>query len=147
MAARPGYTGNSLLSKRQSKNCDHGKQNKIHITLVHAITQIYFLQCTLEQQLAWFANRGSWCDQSRPVKPRKRNGRTRNKQTYIEVPVFAAGFPIIILSDTPAILSVFPSAEASNKWSVVFSKEASMRTLSFILATPKRVIPRTSPYS
>jgi hypothetical protein len=66
--------------------------------------------------------------------------------THIDVPQFAAGFPMMILSDTPAILSFFPNAEASNRWSVVFSNEASMSTLSFIFATPKRVIPRTSPY-
>lgn len=53
---------------------------------------------------------------------------------------------MMILSDTPAMLSFFPKAAASNKWSVVFSKEASIRTLSFIFATPNRVIPRTSPY-
>ena len=52
---------------------------------------------------------------------------------------------MMILSETPAILSVFPNADASNKWSVVFSKDANIRTLSFIFATPKRVIPRTSP--
>ena len=63
----------------------------------------------------------------------------------MDVPVMAAGLPMMILSDTPAIESVLPNAEASNKWSVVFSKDASIRTLSFILATPKRVIPRTSP--
>lgn len=70
---------------------------------------------------------------------------TDHDHTYIEVPQFAAALPIIILSDTPAILSFFPKAAASNKWSVVFSNEASIRTLSFIFATPKRVIPRTSP--
>lgn len=53
---------------------------------------------------------------------------------------------MIILSDTPAMLSVFPYADASNRWSVVFSNEANMSTLSFIFATPKRVIPRTSPW-
>ncbi len=53
---------------------------------------------------------------------------------------------MMILSETPAMLSVFPKAEASKRWSVVFSNDANMRTLSFILATPKRVIPRTSPY-
>ena len=52
---------------------------------------------------------------------------------------------MMILSETPAILSFFPNAEASNRWSVVFSKDANIRTLSFILATPKRVIPKTSP--
>jgi hypothetical protein len=72
--------------------------------------------------------------------------KSQARVTYIEVPQFAAALPMIILSDTPAILSFFPKAAASNKWSVVFSKEASIRTLSFIFATPKRVIPRTSPY-
>ena len=66
--------------------------------------------------------------------------------TNMEVPQFAAGFPMMILSETPAILSVLPYADASNRWSVVFSNEASIRTLSFIFATPKRVMPRTSPY-
>jgi len=33
----------------------------------------------------------------------------------IDVPHIAAGFPIIILSDTPAMLSVFPYAAASNR--------------------------------
>lgn len=69
----------------------------------------------------------------------------RNTGTHIEVPVIAAGLPMMILSDTPAMLSVFPYADASNRWSVVFSNEANMSTLSFILATPKRVIPSTSP--
>lgn len=64
---------------------------------------------------------------------------------YIDVPVFAAGLPMMILSDTPAIKSVFPYADASKRWSVVFSKEANIRTLSFIFATPNRVIPKTSP--
>ena len=35
--------------------------------------------------------------------------------TYIDVPQFAAGFPIIMLSETPSIMSVLPYAEASNK--------------------------------
>ena len=52
---------------------------------------------------------------------------------------------MMMLSETPAMASVLPYAEASNKWSVVFSKDANMRTLSFIFATPNRVIPRTSP--
>ena len=52
---------------------------------------------------------------------------------------------MMMLSDTPAMLSFLPNAEASKRWSVVFSNEASMSTLSFIFATPKRVIPRTSP--
>jgi hypothetical protein len=34
---------------------------------------------------------------------------------------------------------------ASKRWSVVFSKDASMSTLSRILATPKRVMPNISP--
>lgn len=54
---------------------------------------------------------------------------------------------MIILSDTPRILSFFPYAEASKRWSVVFSNDASMRTLSFIFATPNRVMPRISPFS
>ena len=64
---------------------------------------------------------------------------------YIEVPHRAAGKPMMMLSDTPRMRSVFPYADASKSWSVVFSKEASIKTLSFILATPKRVIPRISP--
>lgn len=68
------------------------------------------------------------------------------KTTHKDVPQFVAGLPIMILSDTPAILSLFPYAAASNKWSVVFSKLANINTLSFIFATPNRVIPRISPY-
>jgi len=37
------------------------------------------------------------------------------KNSHIEVPHIAAGLPIIILSDTPEILSFFPYADASNK--------------------------------
>ena len=66
-------------------------------------------------------------------------------RTHIDVPVIAAGLPMMILSDTPAMQSVLPKADASKRWSVVFSNDASMRTLSFILATPNRVIPSTSP--
>lgn len=40
---------------------------------------------------------------------------TKKYITHIEVPQFAAGLPIMMLSDTPAILSFFPNAEASNK--------------------------------
>jgi len=67
------------------------------------------------------------------------------ENAHIEVPQLAAGFPMMILSDTPAMLSFFPKAEASNRWSVVFSNDASIKTLSFIFATPNRVIPSTSP--
>jgi len=63
--------------------------------------------------------------------------------THMDVPQFAAGFPRMILSETPVILSCLPNAEASNKWSVVFSNDASMSTLSFIFETPNRVIPST----
>ena len=66
--------------------------------------------------------------------------------THMDVPQFAAGFPRMILSETPVILSCLPNAEASNKWSVVFSNDASMSTLSFIFETPNRVIPSTWPY-
>ena len=55
------------------------------------------------------------------------------------------GIPIIIHSLTPSIWSSRPWTAASKRWSVVFSKDANMSTLSFILAIPKRVIPRTSP--
>ena len=62
-------------------------------------------------------------------------------------------------SETPWIASRLEKREASNwgladgshsasiltKWSVVFSKLASIRTESFIFETPKRVIPSTSP--
>ena len=65
--------------------------------------------------------------------------------SYIDVPQLAAGLPMIILSETPAILSLFPNADASKRWSVVFSNDASISTLSFIFATPNRVIPSTSP--
>ena len=64
---------------------------------------------------------------------------------YIDVPQLAAGLPMMMLSDTPAMLSLFPKADASKRWSVVFSNDASISTLSFIFATPKRVIPNTSP--
>lgn len=37
------------------------------------------------------------------------------KKPYIDVPHMAAGLPIMILSETPAISSLFPKAEASNK--------------------------------
>ena len=63
----------------------------------------------------------------------------------MDVPVIAAGLPMMMLSETPAILSVLPYADASNKWSVVFSNDANMSTLSFIFATPNRVMPNTSP--
>jgi hypothetical protein len=63
----------------------------------------------------------------------------------MEVPQLVAGLPRMILSDTPRTASLFPNAEASNRWSVVFSKDANMRTLSFIFDTPNRVIPRTCP--
>ena len=41
--------------------------------------------------------------------------RNNHEVTYIDVPQFAAGFPIIMLSETPSIMSVLPYAEASNK--------------------------------
>jgi hypothetical protein len=41
--------------------------------------------------------------------------KTRESNAHIDVPVFAAGFPMMMLSDTPAMLSVFPRADASNK--------------------------------
>jgi hypothetical protein len=63
----------------------------------------------------------------------------------MEVPQLVAGLPRMMLSDTPRTESLFPNAEASNRWSVVFSKDANMRTLSFIFETPNRVIPRTCP--
>jgi hypothetical protein len=70
---------------------------------------------------------------------------TASRAPYIDVPQFAAGFPMMMLSDTPAMLSLFPYADASKRWSVVFSNDASISTLSFILATPNRVMPSTSP--
>ena len=53
-------------------------------------------------------------------------GLTTNKSTwevcgrrkwlaYIDVPHIAAGLPMIILSETPAMLSFFPKAEASKR--------------------------------
>lgn len=39
----------------------------------------------------------------------------------------------------------FPCRAASKRWSVVFSKLASMNVDDFIFAMPKRVIPRISP--
>lgn len=38
-----------------------------------------------------------------------------SRTTHIDVPQFAAGLPMMILSDTPRMLSVLPYAEASNK--------------------------------
>mmetsp|Transcript_30816 Transcript_30816/g.68037 ORF Transcript_30816/g.68037 Transcript_30816/m.68037 type:complete len:215 (+) Transcript_30816:97-741(+) len=55
------------------------------------------------------------------------------------------GTPIMMHSDTPTMESWRECTAASNRWSVVFSKEASISTDSFILATPKRVMPNTSP--
>ena len=48
-------------------------------------------------------------------------------------------------SETPIISSFLEYAAASNKWSVVFSKLASINVESFIFETPNRVIPRTIP--
>ena len=70
----------------------------------------------------------------------------RQKNAYSDVPQLDAGFPMIMLSETPEIPSVFPTADASKRWSVVFSNDASIRTLSFILVTPNLVIPNTSPW-
>mmetsp|Transcript_18847 Transcript_18847/g.58640 ORF Transcript_18847/g.58640 Transcript_18847/m.58640 type:complete len:244 (-) Transcript_18847:1976-2707(-) len=56
-----------------------------------------------------------------------------------------AGMPMMMHSDTPSTLSTRPCSAASKRWSVVFSKDASMSTDSFILAMPKRVMPSTSP--
>lgn len=94
------------------------------------------------QALAWSALACTWMLATEIF----RIGEVEEKITHIEVPHIAAGLPIMILSDTPEILSFFPYADASNKWSVVFSNDANIKTLSFILATPNRVIPRTSPY-
>jgi hypothetical protein len=55
------------------------------------------------------------------------------------------GIPMMMHSLTPSIISVLPWMAASNRWSVVFSNEASMSTESFIFAIPNRVIPRISP--
>ena len=76
------------------------------------------------------------------------SGKSRREKeiAYSEVPNLADGLPMIIASDTPVIASFLPTAAASNRWSVVFSKDASISTLSFIFATPKRVMPRTSPF-
>ena len=46
----------------------------------------------------------------------------------------------------PQTESFCPKYAASKRWSAVFSKEASMRTLSFILAKPNLVIPSISPW-
>lgn len=70
----------------------------------------------------------------------------RKKNADNDVPQLEAGFPMIILSETPEMPSVFPTADASKRWSVVFSNDASISTLSFILATPNLVIPNTSPW-
>jgi len=69
----------------------------------------------------------------------------QREHTDSDVPQLEAGFPMIMLSETPETPSVFPTADASKRWSVVFSNDASISTLSFILATPNLVIPSTSP--
>ena len=51
------------------------------------------------------------------------------------------GTPIIIHSDTPTILSSRLCTAASKRWSVVFSNDANISTLSLIFATPNLVIP------
>lgn len=78
----------------------------------------------------------------------------------IAVPTLFAGLPCHVVSwarrrrarrtrmmhsDTPWIGSRRALKDALKRWSVVFSNDASMSTESFILATPKRVIPSTSP--
>jgi len=70
---------------------------------------------------------------------------SQKSDTNNDVPQLEAGFPMIILSETPDMPSIFPTADASKRWSVVFSNDASISTLSFILATPNLVIPSTSP--
>ena len=69
----------------------------------------------------------------------------QQQNTDNDVPQLEAGFPMIMLSETPEMPSVFPTADASKRWSVVFSNDANISTLSFILATPNLVIPSTSP--
>lgn len=64
---------------------------------------------------------------------------------HSDVPQLDAGFPMMMLSETPEMPSILPTADASKRWSVVFSNDASINTLSFILATPNLVIPSTSP--
>lgn len=66
-------------------------------------------------------------------------------RTHSDVPQLEAGFPMMMLSETPEMPSVLPIADASKRWSVVFSNDASINTLSFIFATPNLVIPSTSP--
>ena len=72
------------------------------------------------------------------------NGQEQNC-AHSDVPQLEAGFPMMMLSETPKIPSVLPTADASKRWSVVFSNDANINTLSFILATPNLVIPSTSP--
>lgn len=48
---------------------------------------------------------------------------------------------------TPVITSWRAWKEASNRMSAVFSKEANISTLWFILSMPCRVMPRISPYT
>jgi hypothetical protein len=105
-------------------------------------------QSTLEQQLPWLADRWRNRIQGGPIRGHEKKKKKQRgfASAHMEVPQFAAGFPMIMLSETPAMLSFLPNAEASNRWSVVFSNEASISTLSFIFATPNRVIPNTSPW-
>ena len=48
-------------------------------------------------------------------KEEEKKTENNHEVTYIDVPQFAAGFPIMMLSETPSIMSVLPYAEASNK--------------------------------
>jgi hypothetical protein len=91
-----------------------------------------------------------------PIKVLFRSARFRHSQNLtrtlthlcrnLKSPVpMGIGIPMMMHSLTPSIISVRPWMAASNKWSVVFSNEASMSTESFIFAIPNRVIPRISP--
>mmetsp|Transcript_10484 Transcript_10484/g.29328 ORF Transcript_10484/g.29328 Transcript_10484/m.29328 type:complete len:298 (+) Transcript_10484:80-973(+) len=68
----------------------------------------------------------------------------RSRSLNMPVPT-GMGIPMMMHSLTPSMVSVRPCSAASNRWSVVFSNDASISTLSFIFAMPNRVIPSTSP--
>ena len=65
-------------------------------------------------------------------------------KSNIPVPIMI-GWPIMIRSDTPLILSCLPCVAASKRKSVVFSMDANIIVESFILSTPLRVNPIIRP--
>ena len=77
--------------------------------ITEPLRTVVFVVCRsvveVSQELAWKQDDCQWCMEGRSIATR----------THIEVPVIAAGLPIMILSETPAIASVLPYAEASNR--------------------------------